>query len=371
MKRALLFFLSVVAVHVFAEDRCLELCSSCMNEDKQDVCTKVEVLCKCSDILEKLRQELEQASQIPPDTNTLPSDTLAMSDSAEFKDSTMTNQDSLNVIDSNAVTQTQAPLDSVDTNSVTQTQAPLDSVDSNSPLVEKERVSSLQEPESPANENKQRIFYFGISLGFEQFQEKTVANRKVVEAGGIYNHLGADLGFLLRWYFKTATSIQTGLNSIYHHGYNSIEGSDFKVGFGDAFYNRDVTIEYHSLMVEVPLTFRLGVPYVISPYVSLSIHVRKPIYVWMDYDVDISWTMGDYFSFNNRDYNYDDNSSMSGAFAEEDWEFLGFLGFGIELTRHFSVQWQLLLLNIVTYSEETLNYRLFDETWRLNLDFAF
>ena len=81
--------------------------------------------------------------------------------------------------------------------------------------------------------------------------------------------------------------------------------------------------------------------------------------------------LGDYYDYNNRDFRYDDYGSNEGTFANSDWEFLGYLGFGFEFTRHISIQWQMLLLDAVTYSAEMVNYKLLADTWRISLDIAF
>ncbi len=231
--------------------------------------------------------------------------------------------------------------------------------------------AALPETEKDQKPKKDRVFYFGVSFGFEQFQEKTVANHEVVEADELYDHLGASFGFLLRWYFFRSASFQFGLNGVYHHGYYGIEESDFRIGRGAYYYRHDVTIDYHSVMAEIPLTFRLGIPFVISPYVSLSVHARRPIYAWIDYDVDVRWQLGELYSYDSRDREYDDSSSKRGPFNESDWDFLGYLGFGVELTRHLSIQWQMLLFNAITYTDETVNYKLLTDTWRASLDVAF
>ena len=81
--------------------------------------------------------------------------------------------------------------------------------------------------------------------------------------------------------------------------------------------------------------------------------------------------LGDYYEYSNRDYDYDDYGTSNGAFTESDWEFLGYLGFGIEFTRHVSIQWQMLLINAVTNISEPINYELLVDTWRINIDIAF
>jgi hypothetical protein len=354
MKFSPLAALLALASFAFAQDKCLDLCSSCMNNDKQDVCAKVESICKCSEILESLKQELQtsspstadtaQAGQAAPDTSALQVDTLAAADSSVQNDS--------------AVTASTAQ----DTQVVETSQAP----------VQVEQNTATAVPVAAEKEKKDRIFYFGLSLGFEQFLEKSIADYEVEGSEEFYDHIGANLGFFLRWYFYRAGSFQFGLNAIYHHGYYDIEESDYRVGGDRYYYNHDVSINYHSIMAEIPLTFRFGIPFVLSPYLSLDIHVRKPIYAWIVYDVDISMQLGDYYSYSNRDYDYDDYGTSSGAFTADDWEFLGYLGFGIEFTRHVSIQWQMLLINAVTYAgDEPINYELLADTWRINLDIAF
>ena len=364
MKRVLLFTLAIAAASVFAEDTCLELCSSCMGDAKQEVCAKVETLCKCSEILESLKQQLQtsnpssadtmQASQAVLDTNAQQANPLTKVDSSEHNDSTITVETSQ---DTQVVAKRQVPSQGEQNINVTV-----------SIVTEKEKE---EETGAHPQEKKDRIFYFGLSLGFEQFQEKTVANYEVENPEEVLDHIGANLGFFLRWYFYRAGSFQFGLNAIYHHGQYDIKESDYRIGWDRYYYNHDVSIDYHSIMAEIPLTFRFGIPFMLSPYLSLGIHVRKPIYAWIDYDVDVSVQLGNYYDYSNRDYNYDDYGTSSGACADIDWEFLGYLGFGIEFTRHISIQWQMLLIDAVTYSAEVINYELLADTWRISLDIAF
>ena len=354
MKKFPIAALFALATLAFGQDKCIDLCSSCMNNDRQDVCAKVESLCKCTEILDNLQQELANPNPVTAvdstSADTLQNDSLAKADSTVQKDSVITvvtSQDT-QVVEKRSVSSEDGKNINVNVTVVTG-----------------------DAPKDTEQQKKERIFYLGLSLGFEQFQEKTVANYKVEAADEIYDHIGANLGFFLRWYFYSAGSFQFGINAIYHHGYYDIEESDYRVGGDRYYYNHDVSINYHNIMAEIPLTFRFGIPFVISPYLSLGIHVRKPIYAWVDYDVDVSVGLGDYYSYSNRNYDYDDKGSYDGDYADTDWEFLGYLGFGIEFTRHVSIQWQMLLINAVTNIEENINYKLLVDTWRLSLDIAF
>jgi len=115
-------------------------------------------------------------------------------------------------------------------------------------------------------------------------------------------------------------------------------------------------------MLEVPLQVRLGFPLgkakKISPFVSASFHIRKPIYIWMDYDIIVD-------SYHHKEGSYSDSYGVS------DWEFLTFVGLGIEISRAFSFQWQFLPVSIVTNTSAITNYYCDDSdgmTWRFSMD---
>ena len=146
MRFFLLVLLFVLASLAFAQDECFDLCSSCMNNDKQDVCAKVESLCNCSKILESLKQELltnssssadtVQVDQAVPDTNTQQTDSLAKADSSIHNDSAIT---VVTTQDTQVVEKRQAPSLGEQNINVT--------------------ISVVTEKEK-AEEKKDRIFYF-------------------------------------------------------------------------------------------------------------------------------------------------------------------------------------------------------------------
>ena len=228
-------------------------------------------------------------------------------------------------------------------------------------------------------------FYVGISLALDMFNETEVANYGVVtenafisaDDGLATNHTGVNLGFLVRWYLYQWCVFQTGLNVIYHHADYDIDEEDLysdvlgRYGYGEG------AIDYHSIMVEVPLQFRFGVPVdaseIFRPFVSLSTHVRKPIYAWIDhYFADWTWRIEEQsaYYFSSYVHGTDTSFETDGAYASSDMEFMEYLGFGIEISRHFSIQWQLLLTSIRTNVDEVFAYENGIDTWRLNIDFA-
>jgi hypothetical protein len=204
--------------------------------------------------------------------------------------------------------------------------------------------------------------YMGFSFAFEEYLEKEVANYDVYPN----KQWGINLGFMIRWYFYNWGSFQTGINLVYHEANYDFDDYDlynYRTGYGEG------GIEYQNLMFEIPLQFRFGFPLnkagTISPFISASFHMRKPIYMWAEYDVEWTWSSSYY------DYNIDE--SYDGFYALPDWEFLTYVGFGIEFFRRFSLQWQFLPVSIVTNTDTITNYYCDDSdglTWRISMDFA-
>ncbi len=207
--------------------------------------------------------------------------------------------------------------------------------------------------------------YKGISLAFESYLEKEVANYDVQPS----KQWGLNLGYFWRWYFYQWGSFQTGVNAVYHQAEYEIEGEELRYhGYDYYGWNRakgDGSIEYKNLMLEVPLQARIGFPLGkaknVSPFISASFHIRKPVYLWMDYELSLS----DYLYYYGKDGSYSD------FYAFSDWEFLTFVGFGIEMSRAISFQWQFLPVSIVTNTDAITNYYCDDSdgmTWRFSID---
>lgn len=342
----------------FANDTCIEFCNSCIGKSESPACAKVEQLCKCSEITSSLNNEI---SEVPSDTVTvdsIPADTNSIdsvtADTAKSADSTM----DTTTIDSIALP-----------NTATQEPVP-------------DTILAIIAPTTPQHvevnpEKKERTFYMGVSLGFEQFLEYEVANhevKRITEFG--FDHVGASLGFLLRWYFYRWGSFQTGLNAVYHHADYYIRESDLNNYFANKAYGE---IDYYSIILEIPLEFRFGFPIgktkEISPFVGLNTLIRKPLYAWIPYYyADWSWENRIYGydnSYVDYDWYHTDNSfECDGAFSTADWEFLENLGFGIEFYRRFSIQWQVHLISLRTNVDEIFAYISGPATWRINMDIA-
>ena len=87
----------------------------------------------------------------------------------------------------------------------------------------------------------------------------------------------------------------------------------------------------------------------------MTFSVRKPIYGWNTADIN-GWRVDETFNWDGDFY------------SEEDWEFLLWLGPGIEFTKHFSVE--ILFMLIDAKSGIGHNYADENDSFRLNLQFA-
>ena len=190
-----------------------------------------------------------------------------------------------------------------------------------------------EKPEEQPSPKKEDIFYTGFALTYGMFEPTYYLG---AEGSGTNNREGG-FTWLLRWYFYSAGSFQTGLGLFYSY-------SEY---FED---NPEVTL--HELTLEFPFTFRIGIPMAkaFAPYAEFSLNVRKPLYGWADMEVE--------------GYRYDE-LSQSDFYSDEDWEFALWIGCGIEFTRHFAIDFLWLL------GEENAGIaREYDAAWRTSLQFA-
>ncbi len=372
MKNKILPYLLFLSISVFANDTCIEFCGSCMGKSDSPACAKVELLCKCSEMISSLKDEISEVPSDTVTTDSIPADTaqgtdMVVADTDTNTVDSLTSDTTVAVIDSTAV----PSQDSIEQDSSTQN-AIADSSASDTSL-------AVIEPTTPQHveietKKDQRNFYKGITLNFELFQEREIANYEVQRINDFgTDHMGATLGFLLRWYFYRWGSFQTGLNAVYHHADYYLKESDL---YSYQAEKVDGELEYHSIALEIPLEFRFGFPLgsakEISPFVSLNTLIRKPLYAWIYSDVNWRWQiqMYNYYTFYDETLHEENSFDCDGAFSAADWDFLEYLGFGIEFYRHVSIQWQILLLSLRTNVDEPFAYVGGSATWRISMDFA-
>lgn len=228
--------------------------------------------------------------------------------------------------------------------------------------VVKKVESVMPEQKKPVVEevplNKKKDFYKGFSLAVEYFSEKYFGEYAVDSYNG--NTWSVDVGFLVREYLADWVALQVGINFIYHHA--NLDFDEYALGVYsqryDAYEYGEGFVDYYSIMFDLPLQLRFGIPLqsLSLLFFSASFHVRKPFYADAQYEVD--WS-------NYWDKNKDDDFYTAG-----DWEFLWYLGFGVEITRGFTIQWQFAPICRTTYTWVSDNYGEGINVWRINLDFA-
>lgn len=217
--------------------------------------------------------------------------------------------------------------------------------------------SNFHEVNSSNTENsskKSSSNYLGFALAYESPESYDYYGRSLRE---YYSGFGLNAGFIFRHYFNRFISFNFGINAIYHNG-------EYGISVGSHYYSyRLASFEFNTLMAEIPLGLRFGIPLGSSPislFISTNFHIRKPIYQWLEYDL---------YAINWYDDCYDDFAAYS------DWEFIHLFGIGIELTRHFSLEIQWYAGNFRVYKDGYYSsveegYRNGD-SWRIKLETTF
>lgn len=186
--------------------------------------------------------------------------------------------------------------------------------------------------------------YIGFSLAFEFPESRDFYDIWFDGAPKDYD-FGIDLGFLFRTYFNKVVSFNLGFNAIYRL----------------AEYNGEyLGIKFSTLMAEIPLGFRFGIPLgplPVSPFISTSFHIRKPIYHWIDLEI-------------GHHYSWIDDSG-DGAAAIDEWEFVPLLGAGLEISRHFSFEFQWYLGSFCIYNGSFNDAYEYGSSWRLKFEALF
>lgn len=216
-------------------------------------------------------------------------------------------------------------------------------------------------PQNLKENKKEKTFYSGISLNIGDVDRQSYFEDFDENEDGIIG----GIGYLARWYFYSAGSFQIGINALVE-SVTMAEGEYSYSSFVDSDLEYDV--EQINLIAEIPVEVRFGIPLseYFAPFVSFSLNARKYIYGWFKYEMDASWSVGDYY-YNGYEYN---DATEDGFYESGDIDFLYFLGIGIEITKHFAIQYQWLISGIGWRSGYEFDYDE-DVTNRFSLDFAF
>lgn len=204
-------------------------------------------------------------------------------------------------------------------------------------------------PQKPKNlkENKnekEKTFYSGISLNIGSLDRESYFEDFDEDEDGLIG----GIGYLARWYFYSAGSFQLGINALVE---------SVTMAEGDYSY-LDFNVDQISLVAEIPIELRFGIPLdeYFAPFVSFSLNARKYIYGWFEYEMENSWLYND--------------ATEDGFYEGSDIDLLFFFGIGIEISKHFAIQYQWLIEGTGWRSGYEFDY---DEEYtnRFSMDFAF
>lgn len=201
------------------------------------------------------------------------------------------------------------------------------------------------EEELTLNPNaKPRTYRMGFSLALDLFSENHVANMGVEQGDYFCDHYGIDGGIFFSFDIYPQLEFLTGFNFLFHHGHADLD----QPYHGDSYYYDE--IDYFKYILEFPAEFRYFLPlekWNVRPFASLVTHIRKPIYEY-----------------------YSDDSEFETIDILIDWDFMEYLGIGVELNRRFFVQYQLLLVSLRTNDFKVFGvYDAGINTWRLTLGY--
>lgn len=221
-----------------------------------------------------------------------------------------------------------------------------------------------QKPKNLKENKKEKTFYSGISLNIGDVDRQSYFEDFDENEDGIIG----GIGYLARWYFYSAGSFQLGINALVES--SNIAESEYSYSSFVEF-DLEYDVEQINLIAEIPVEVRFGIPLseYFAPFVSFSLNVRKYIYGWFRCEWDAFGSVGR----NNNYYSviYEDRvATEEGFYESSDIDLLFFLGIGIEISKHFAIQYQWLIEGTGWRSGYGFDYHE-ENTNRFSMDFAF
>lgn len=228
------------------------------------------------------------------------------------------------------------------------------------------QVATEPAPKDTAKKKDERIFYKAMEITYGNFDEHSYYEKDYGRIKNLDDETGYEAGvsYLLRWYFYDAGAISIGMGTFYHYK---------KFNFNDSVSTDiDRSLSYHNIGLDIPLSFRFGVPFIpiFKPFISQTFHFHKPIF-------EIYSTSGfDEESEEDEDVESSAKDALGLGFLDDihtrfngmkDLTFSVWLGFGLQITRHFSAEYQ---INFGTGSSGHAHKFESDNYWRVVVDFA-
>ena len=315
--QAIFALVLLLTVSLFAQNMCIELCTTCQNNTDQ-TCQKVENSCHCTALLDSINA------------------VQAIKDEA--------------IAEEKPVEEKPAEEKSIEEAPVNKSQ------DTRIVSAQNNNFGSTSNEVTPNNleirSKKKSSNYLGFTLAYESPKSYDYYGSNLIDYGSD-SEFGLNAGFVFRHYLNRFISFNSGINVVYHTG-------DYGISQRAKEYNFSIaSLGFNTIMAEIPLGFRFGIPLGSSPislFISANFHIRKPIYQWLELDVLDYWWYDD---------SYDDVAASS------DWEFINLLGFGIELTRHFSLEVQWFAGNFRAYKDGVEQAYENGNSWHLKMEAAF
>ena len=243
------------------------------------------------------------------------------------------------------------------------------------PAAEPEQATAeaCQEPAAPADsaadstkENKKdRIFYKVMEFTYGNFGENSYYAKDYGRIEDLEEETGYEAGltYLLRWYFYDGGAFSIGLGTFYH----------YKKFYYEISPEEKYGIYYHNIGADIPISFRLGVPVIpiFKPFISETFNFHKPIFEIYkietpkvekeDGEMDVKDLASNFINIGILD---DVKTRFNGI---NEFNFSVWLGFGLQITRHFSAEYQInfgvgTFGHAHEYDEDTY--------WRVVVDFA-
>ena len=215
-----------------------------------------------------------------------------------------------------------------------------------------------------------RIFYKVMEFVYGNYRESNYYTEDYGRVGPLEDETGyeAGLSYYLRWYFYDGGAFSIGLGTFYHY-----KKFNYDTGYEDG-----ISIYYHNIGADVPISFRLGVPKIpiFKPFISETFNFHKPIF--------------EIYKIDGIEREEEEEEELSADMSAEEaakqfihlgvldgvqtrfnglneFTFSVWLGFGLQITRHFSVEYQ---INFGTVYNGHAHDMESDDYWRIVVDFA-
>ena len=219
-----------------------------------------------------------------------------------------------------------------------------------------------------SSKKKDRIFYKVMEFTYGNFGEHSYYQKDYGRIRNLDDETGYEGGltYYLRWYFYDGGAFSIGMGTFYHYKKFTLEDT---LAITDK-----INIFYHNIGLDVPISFRLGVPYIpiFKPFISQTFNFHKPIFeVYkveapesekeLSKEEEIKEAAKSQLGLGFLD---DVKTRFNGA---KDLTFSVWLGLGLQITRHFSAEYQ---FNFGVGGSGHSHRFDTDNYWRVVVDFA-